>query len=87
MQDNHRVSSDIFVGRKDELNYFREFLFSTNQPVLFIYGEGGIGKTKLLLRMQRVCEEYPKEIIYTKRLIDFYCTEAQPIIARKQEGR
>jgi len=77
--DEKRVTSDIFVGRKEELKKFEELLLPTGCPhILSIHtnGDGGIGKTQLLLQMQKICESR-SDVIYTKKLIDFYHTEAR----------
>lgn len=75
-----RVRADIFVDRKKELEQFKEFLApSFKNYILNIHtnGDGGIGKTQLLLQMQKICKERTDTIFYTKKLIDFYHTEAR----------
>jgi len=63
-----RVPSDIFVGRRKELERFNDLLSRTGEPhILSVHtdGKGGIGKTQLLLQMQKICESRP-DVIYTK---------------------
>ncbi|MCP4344941.1 MAG: ATP-binding protein [Desulfobacterales bacterium] len=75
-----RVLSEIFVGRENELHQFNKLLLPTcNIHMLSIHtnGEGGIGKTQLLLQMQKICEERSQYLYYTRKLIDFYHTEAR----------
>ncbi|MCL4449040.1 MAG: hypothetical protein M1483_04595 [Actinobacteria bacterium] len=45
---------DIFVGRKEELDFFRKWLLSENSTVLNIYGPGGVGKTTLLRAFEKI---------------------------------
>ncbi|MDM8548772.1 tetratricopeptide repeat protein [Desulfobacterales bacterium HSG2] len=77
---SHRVLGEIFVGREKELARFKELLLpSCRTHILSVHtnGEGGIGKTQLLLQMQKICKERPDDVLYTKKLIDFYHTEAR----------
>ena len=51
-----RVTSDLFIGRKQELKNFASILKpESNIRVFSIHtdGKGGIGKTQLLLHMQK----------------------------------
>ncbi|XCN71369.1 MAG: tetratricopeptide repeat protein [Candidatus Electrothrix aestuarii] len=70
-----------FVGRDKELTYFEDkFLFQPGSFILNFHtnGEGGVGKTQLLLQMLELCRSrYPGKIISSDELIDFYYTEAR----------
>lgn len=75
------IKSSIFVGRQKELQQFEdEFLFRPNSFILNIHtdGDGGVGKTQLLLRMLKLCRtQYSEKIIAGEELIDFYQTESR----------
>jgi tetratricopeptide (TPR) repeat protein len=74
-----RISSVLFVGRKDERDQFKRFLMLESPVnILSIHtnGEGGIGKTQLVLRMKEDCQTLPN-VIFAKDLIDFYHTESR----------
>lgn len=76
----NQVTSDMFVGRREELDRFKDlFTPEANISILNIHtnGNGGIGKTQLLLRMQDYCRSVPEKVVYTKELIDFYHTESR----------
>ncbi len=47
------MSLDVFVGRKDELERYREFLKKDTPWVLIIRGLGGIGKSTLLIELEK----------------------------------
>lgn len=75
-----KVTSDIFVGRDEQLQAFQRFIeFESNIHILNIHsrGDGGIGKTQLLRRMQAICETPPAKVIFTRGLLDFYHVEAR----------
>ena len=68
------VRSDIFVGRNKELEAVHSFIKSDNKSRLLCIdsdGEGGFGKTRLLLE---ICEAYleNENIVVGRQLIDFY---------------
>ena len=76
------VKSSFFVGREKELQQFKEdFLFKPGSFILNIHtnGDGGVGKTQLLLQMLKTCRdaEYAEKIITGDELIDLYHTEAR----------
>lgn len=74
-----KVTSDIFVGRDEQLQVFRQFIaFKSNAHVLNIHsrGDGGIGKTQLLIQMQKHCEAVAENILFNKEFIDFYHAES-----------
>lgn len=49
-------SSQLFVGRENELSILRDFLSPTNQKTMAgVFGMGGIGKTSLLIRIGQEC--------------------------------
>jgi len=78
MQMKH-VTSELFIGRTRELARFHALLASPGLTVLNIHtnGDGGIGKTQLLRRMQQVCAAMPERVAFTAELIDFYHTESR----------
>ena len=75
------MKSSIFVGREKELKHFEdEFLFHPGAFILNIHteGDGGVGKTQLLLKMLDICHTKYSERIITnakEELIDLYHTE------------
>lgn len=75
-----RTPSALFVGRKQELQAFQDVL-QMDCPFRFLTihsdGEGGIGKTQLLLQMQAYCESHPEITLFTKEFVDFYQTESR----------
>ena len=83
-----RVSSELFVGRVRELKDFDEFLHpEAPHRILNIHsaGEGGIGKTRLLLKMLERCTLRENELIVAAELIDFYHTESHSQIGVMQQ--
>jgi hypothetical protein len=77
MSEPNKVKSDVFVGRENELQRFRHILTPESKVHIFnihTNGGGGIGKTQLLLQMQKICKNRPN-IVYGNKLIDFYHTE------------
>lgn len=78
MQSEH-VTSELFIGRAQELARFHALLMATGLTVLNIHtnGDGGIGKTQLLRRMQQACAAMPERVAFTAELIDFYHTESR----------
>lgn len=78
MTTREQVRSDIFVGREKELAAFTEFLHSDSAThILTIHttGDGGIGKTQLVLRMKNLCGPNAPIPTIASELIDFYHTE------------
>ncbi len=70
-----RVRSELFIGREPELAHFKKLLKpEAKANILNIHtnGGGGIGKTQLLLRMQKHCASVPDNIVFSQELIDFY---------------
>ncbi|RWX46246.1 Tetratricopeptide repeat-containing protein [Candidatus Electrothrix aarhusensis] len=80
-QTQPTIESSVFVGRKKELYHFKEdFLFNSGSFILNIHtdGDGGVGKTQLLLQMQEIChKKYAEKVITSDELIDLYHTEAR----------
>ncbi len=75
-----QITSSVFVGRQQELERFQALLEPDSQTqILQIHtqGDGGIGKTQLLLRMQAICRRTLEKIVYNRELIDFYHTESR----------
>lgn len=73
-----QVKSSMFVGRSWERKDFRQLLEPDSKiRILHIHtkGEGGIGKTRLLKRMQEDCQQFPN-VFCVKDFIDFYDTES-----------
>ncbi len=72
------VSSVYFVGRQTELEDFETLLESSNSQtsVVYLKGEGGIGKTKLLERFKVVCSSHQ---VRSTQIIDFYDTDNQTV--------
>jgi hypothetical protein len=76
----NKVTSDLFVGRTDELNQFENILAPKSDIRVFCIhteGEGGIGKTQLLLRMQNRCRSLANKLLFANELIDFYEAETR----------
>lgn len=74
-----RISWELFVGRQKEREQFKHFLAPESRVnILSIHtdGDGGIGKTQLVLRMQKDCKSFPN-VVFAKDLIDFYHTESR----------
>jgi len=46
-----------FIDRRDELDYFEEFLLRLNFSTLLVTGSGGIGKTYMLRRFSEIAAE------------------------------
>lgn len=83
-----RVKSELFVGREQELALFQEMLSPEAEIDLFNLhtdGDGGIGKTQLLLRMQAQCASQPGKVVFSKSLIDFYNTGIRSKLGVMQE--
>lgn len=74
-----RISADIFVGREDEKKKFIKFLNNSPQYIFNIHtnGDGGIGKTRLLIEFQKLCENHSSDVFFNSELIDFYHTGAR----------
>ncbi|CAK8720016.1 hypothetical protein KKHLCK_09200 [Candidatus Electrothrix laxa] len=74
------VRSDIFVGRTEEQDAVHSFIQSDNNSrLLCIYstGEGGFGKTQLLLQVCAAYREEKGNIVIGHQLIDFYHLDMQ----------
>lgn len=83
-----RVTSDLFVGREEELEEFRQFLeeeSSAHLLNLHSNGHRGVGKTQLLIRMQAICAARSETVIFTKTLLDFYHIETHSKIGLMRE--
>lgn len=65
-----------FVGRSDYLKAF-ETLLSSQQRVLFLHGPGGIGKTWLLYRFNKKCQN--RNDLISLNIIDMYATACHTI--------
>lgn len=67
------MPEDIFVGRTDIINkQFKTLLTSPAGPfVLNLRGPGGIGKTKILQEIEKICND-PDNPIRNTGIIDFY---------------
>lgn len=50
------IENDVFIGRKQEMEEFKEFITSNknNKRILHFYGTGGVGKTFLLQAFHRL---------------------------------
>ncbi|MFG6120005.1 AAA family ATPase [Thalassobacillus sp. B23F22_16] len=50
------IENDVFIGRKQEIEEFKEFIASNkaNKRILHFYGTGGVGKTFLLQAFHRL---------------------------------
>ena len=53
--DEHR----IFVGRKDELDRFKQLLRDPAGQAVIVVGQAGMGKSWLLDRMAQLAEKHP----------------------------
>ena len=86
MQMEH-VTSELFIGRAQELARFHALLASPGLTVLNVHtsGDGGIGKTQLLRRMQQACATMPDRVVFTAELIDFYHTESRSRVGVMQQ--
>ncbi|MDU9051146.1 MAG: tetratricopeptide repeat protein [Candidatus Electrothrix sp. Rat3] len=74
------VRSDIFVGRTEEQDAVHSFIQSDNNSrLLCIYssGEGGFGKTQLLLQVRAAYRQEEENIVVGHQLIDFYHLDMQ----------
>ena len=88
MSAGNQVSSALFVGREKELTRFRRLLTpEATLNILNIHtcGDGGVGKTKLVLRMQEYCVSEPDNLVAAKELIDFYHTESRSKLGVMQQ--
>ena len=81
------VTSELFIGRAQELARFHALLASPGLTVLNVHtnGDGGIGKTQLLRRMQQACATMPDRVVFTAELIDFYHTESRSRVGVMQQ--
>lgn len=66
----------VFVGRHKERSLISETIVGTGRPVLFLIGDAGIGKTRLLEEVERIVEEHdPVETdILCLPILNFYDT-------------
>ena len=73
------MSASTFIGRESEIRVFKAIIRSKRSDidVLYLQGEGGIGKTKLLEQLQTLCSarRFP-----CTQIIDFYDTDNQTVI-------
>ncbi|MCP4350823.1 MAG: hypothetical protein GY795_35605 [Desulfobacterales bacterium] len=87
MQNISRVQSDLFVSREYELNLFKEMLDPQSvKRIMNIHteGAGGIGKTRLLLRMQELCDK-ESYVYHNPIMIDFYHTMSRSKLGVMQQ--
>lgn len=72
------MNEDIFVGRKEELQMIDEMVFDPtgNNHLLWIVGDGGIGKTWLLRQVNHRYEKNPHVVLLN---IDYGQTWAQSL--------
>ncbi len=74
------LTSDFFIGRSAELDTIRTFIESDNASRLLCLhtnGEGGLGKTQLLLRVRSSYQKYEDKVVIWHQLIDFYHLDMQ----------
>lgn len=50
-------SDSEFLGRKEEIQILEEFISSNQQQIALIKGEGGIGKTRLIIELAKAIEQ------------------------------
>ena len=75
-------SKDIFVGRDKKQEIFTRMLSVESQPtpewIIHIPGDGGVGKTRLLERLNESAQNNKTiKLLITKNLVDFYNTNNQ----------
>ena len=83
-----QVSSAVFIGREQELAQFRRLLTPESPVSVFnihTHGDGGVGKTKLLLRMQEQCASLPEQVVFAREVVDFYHTESRSRLGVMQQ--
>ena len=83
-----QVSSAVFIGREWEIAQFRGVLRPESSLSVFnihTYGDGGVGKTKLLLRMQEECAAAPERVVFAREIVDFYHTESRSRLGVMQQ--
>ena len=58
-EEIQKLEDSFFVGRKTELELFRNFILTeeNNKRILNVCGTGGIGKSTLLDQFRRVSEQ------------------------------
>ncbi|WPD24230.1 MAG: hypothetical protein SD837_06650 [Candidatus Electrothrix scaldis] len=74
------VSSNIFIGRTEELDTVHTFIQSENNSRLLCIhsnGGGGFGKTQLLLRVRDDYRKEEENIVVGQQLLDFYHLDMQ----------
>jgi ABC-type phosphate transport system ATPase subunit len=72
-----RRSRAYFTGREEEINLFRETLQTLKRTeedvdikrVFNVHGQGGIGKTTLLLEYEQICDEEKISYVYMMRSV------------------
>ncbi len=87
MQNIRRVQSDLFVSREYELKLFKDMLDPQSfKQIMNIHtkGAGGIGKTRLLLRMQDLCDK-ESHVYCHPTMIDFYHTMSRSKLGVMQQ--
>ncbi|MBK9210651.1 MAG: ATP-binding protein [Anaerolineales bacterium] len=79
-------SKSIFVGREPQIAGFKSIL-NRERPewILHIPGEGGIGKTRLLEKYEKIAREQYTSGLAVTGLIDFYDTSNQSEIGLLNE--
>jgi tetratricopeptide (TPR) repeat protein len=79
---NSIYGTQIFIGRKQEITEFEALLSSTatDEWLLYLLGEGGVGKTQLLYRFIEIAQKRRNEghaVLVADGLIDLYWTTNQ----------
>lgn len=65
--------TDVFVGRRNETDELADWWEDTDSRACLIYGEGGIGKTTLVLEfLNNMIEDPPVGLIWKPHIIFFY---------------
>lgn len=83
-----QVSSAVFIGREQELAQFRQLLTPKSPIAVFnihTHGDGGVGKTKLLLQMQAYCASVSERVVFAREIVDFYHTESRSRLGVMQQ--
>lgn len=78
----------IFIDRLNEINTIKELLTSTKKRVAILLGDGGIGKTRFLQKINEIAEdEYKKQEISVLMWLDFdeYTQKDRPEIYVKNK--
>lgn len=79
MEKTLSYSEIDFVGRYNEIALFKSLLEGNidGKWILLFTGPGGIGKTQLLFRFNRVAQESKFKVLVTNQLIDLFWSENQ----------